>query len=248
MRPAIALLLLLVIAATPASAAKDVEIGMGNFAPYYVPETEGGIFTDIVEAVFAGIDGYQPKYLFDRSNKRLWRDYADGRLHAISNLFDSVDLDICRTDPTFRFHDVAISRRADNLAINRITDLSDKRVVTFQGAQEFFGHEFANLVNFKSYLEMAAQEKQAEMLVRGRADVNVGDLFIFLNGLRKISGPPADPNSFAVHEIFPQIWSRMGFRDPILCALFDTSLKELKASGEFERIYDRYLRVLGYTR
>ncbi len=248
MKTAIAGLLLVLSAAIPASAAQDVEIGMGNFAPYYIPENNSGIFTETLNAVFARIEGYTPTYLFGRSNKRLWRDYADGKLHAISNLFDSVELDICRTEPAFRFHDVAISRRADSFRIARVADLTGKRVVTFQGAQEFFGNEFATLVNFKSYTEMAAPERQAKMLVRDRADVNVGDLFIFLNGLKKVSDPPPDPNSFMVHEIFPQTWSRMGFRDRTLCARFDDALKETKASGAFDRIYARYLQDLGYTR
>jgi len=226
--------------------AKNVTVGMGNFAPYYIAESNSGIFTDIIEAAFRYIPDHKPKYLFGRPNKRLWHDFKTGRIDAVSNLFDSVKLDGCRSDPVFRFRDVAVTKLKDNFKIQKISDLAGKRIITFQGAKDFFGPEFARFTDFKVYTEIAKQELQSTMLYHGRADVSVGDMFIFLQSLKKIRGSVVMPSQFKFHGIFPAISSRMGFRNYRLCEQFNKALKQIRESGEYEAIYKSYLEKLGY--
>lgn len=239
---------LILTSATNITVAREVTIGMGNFAPYFIAERNSGIFTDIIEAIFRDIPDHQPKYLFGRPNKRLWHDFRKGKIDAVSNLLDSVKLEGCRSDPIFRFRDVAVTRVKDDLKIQNISDLAGKRIITFQGAKDFFGPEFARFTNFTVYTEVAQQELQSTMLYHGRADVSVGDMFIFLYSLRKIRRFEVKPSEFVFHEIFPPISSRMGFRDVELCALFNNALKQVRSSGEYENIYNAYLNNLGYKR
>ena len=225
--------------------AKNVTIGMGNFAPYYISEGQTGIFTDVITAVFKNMPDHQPVYLFGRPNNRLWDDFKKGKIDAVSNLFDSVKLEGCRSDPIFRFHDVAVTKSKVNISLKKISDLAGKRIITFQGAKGFFGDEFANFTNFKSYTEVAKPNLQARMLYSGRADVSVGDMFIFLHTLKTSKKAIASPTEFNFHDIFKSAISRMGFREQEVCALFNKSLKKIRHSGEYENIYRSYLKNYG---
>lgn len=226
------------------AAAKDVTIGMGNFAPYYIAEGETGIFIDLIKAVFRRLPDHQPRFLFGRPNKRLWIDFKNGKIDAVSNMFGSVEWQGCRSEPVFRFRDVAVTRADAGLALKSIDDLAGKRIVTFQGAAGFFGPKFADL-DFAKYTEVGKPEIQARILYLGRVDVSVGDMFLFLQSVKTSTKPAMEPADFAFHDILPPTLSRMGFHDRELCLRFDAALKEVRASGEYERIYQTYLKQLG---
>ncbi|WP_218044245.1 substrate-binding periplasmic protein [Kiloniella majae] len=226
---------------------KEVTIGMGNFEPYYIAADETGIFTDIITAVFQEIPDHEPVFVFGRPNNRLWQDFSRRKVDAVSNLFDSVEVQGCRTDPVFRFRDVAITRAERNLSLEKIKDLKGLNIIAFQGAKEFFGPEFSAVVDDSIFAVASEPGVQAQALWDGRVDVSVGDLFIFLQSLKKISGDDASANMFTVHDILPVVYSRMGFWDDQLCVKFNRALQKIKDSGEYEKIYDRYLRLYGVT-
>jgi len=239
---------LCVLVFVPLVQAKEVTVGAGSFGPYYMPETNSGIFPDIISAVFREMPGFEPKYVFDINVEDVWRSYQAGRLDAISNLFDSLEAQGCRSEPVFRFKDVAVSKLKDNRRLENLTDLKGLSIVAFAGAKGFLGEEYARNAESKNYIEVGKQQLQARMLLSDRYDVNIGDLYIFLNGLQQVSSINIAPSEFRVHELFPQISSRMGFRDKALCPLFNAGLEKVKASGEYERIYQRYLETLGFHR
>lgn len=227
--------------------AKEISISMGNFEPYYIEHNESGIFTDIINKVFSKIPHYHPQYAWGRSNNRLWADFSEGKLDGVSNLFDSVELDACRTDPVFRFRDIAISNKKDNLTIKTIKDLKGKNIITFQGAKDFFGKQFTSVIKADLYREVARPHLQAKALYTRQADVSVGDMFIFLNSIKAERNITLTPQDFSYHDIFPAIYSRMGFRDKKVCKEFNKALKVIKNSGEYEQVYHKYLKQLNYV-
>lgn len=233
-----------------AVSAEKVSVGMGNFQPYFNAESKSGIFTDITNAVFAHMPGHQPEYAFGLSNNALWTVYANGRLDAVANVFDAVELEGCRTDPVFRFHDVAVSRKDDGLVIDSIADLKQKSIITFEGANNFFGEAFKQVISPDLYKEVAKPSLQPRMLMGGRYQVSVGDKFIFLHELkrsqqqRKAGQHSGLASEFVFHGIFPQLQSRFVFRDRALCVQFNQGLQAIRDSGEYERIYAQYLAAL----
>lgn len=226
------------------ASAKDLTIGMGNYEPYYITSSESGIFTDVLKAVFNHIPAHQPIFLFDRPNKRLWADFRKGKVDGVANVFDDAKFKGCKTDRVFRFHDVAITRAKDTLQIDKISDLSGKRVIAFQGASKFMGQEFSTMTNFKSYTELANQELQARMLNKGRAEVSVGDMFLFLQSIKNGSGKYGHPLDYRIHLIFPTLTTRMAFRNASLCQSFNEALRKVRKSGTYEKIYETYLKRL----
>ncbi|WP_218044870.1 substrate-binding periplasmic protein [Kiloniella majae] len=226
---------------------KEVTIGMGNFEPYYIAADETGIFTDIITAVFQEIPDHEPVFVFGRPNNRLWQDFSRRKVDAVSNLYDSIEVGGCRSEPVFRFRDVAITRAEAKFSFQNIKDLKGLNIIAFQGAKEFFGPEFSAMVQESVFTVASEPGVQAQALWDGRVDVSVGDLFIFLHSLKTIAGSGVPPNMFEVHDILPAVYSRMGFWDEHLCAEFNRALQKIKDSGEYEEIYDRYLRLYGVT-
>jgi len=229
-----------------AGAPKEIVIGMGNFEPYFTEKGNTGIFADLITAIFDHMPDHKPVFKYGFAMESAWKGYENGNIDAIANLFDTVDLGGCRTDLVFRFNDVAVSRLSDNFEIKSIQDLDQNNVVAFQGAKVFFGEDYSKAVASGDYIEVGKPALQAKMLHMNRADVSVGDLYIFLQSLRTINDVDAIPGFFKIHEIFPQILSRMGFRDEGLCEPFNAGLKKIRQSGEYEAIYDRYLDKYGY--
>ncbi|MFC1674215.1 substrate-binding periplasmic protein [Pseudomonadota bacterium] len=236
----------LVLCFSNASSATTVTIGMGNYEPYYIADGETGIFTDLLAAVFRHLPGHEPKFLFGRPNKRLWQEFKQGRIDGVANLPSNEDLGGCVTDPVFQFHDVAITKVEADLAIESVSDLAGLRVVAFQGAKEFLGDEYSKFTNFKEYTEIAQQELQSSMLFGGRADVSVGDMFLFLYSLKSIEHWKVAPADFKFHPIFPKLTTSMGFMEVGMCSQFNDALKKVRQSGEYDEIYRSYLDKLGY--
>jgi len=228
------------------SQAQEVTVGMGNFEPYFIEQGTSGIFTDLIRAVFKQMPNHQPTFLFGRSNNRLWHDFKQDNVDAVSNLFDSVELDACRSDPIFRFRDVAVTKKSAGFKIKKIADLTGKYIVTFQGARSFFGEEFEKTTHSKngSYREVSRPSWQVQVLGSDSADVSVGDMFIFLHTLKETKNLELSASDFTFHDIFPAIYTRMGFRDPQICQLFNQGLKKIRANGRYEKIYSTYLRQL----
>lgn len=235
--------LLLVTVAGSAQAQQKVLVGMGNFEPYYVAQGHTGIFADIIKAAFRELPDYQLQFDYGYTNNQLWGAFAGGRLDAVTNLFDSVELEACRSDPVFRFRDVAISRTESAFDVDSVADLRGRSIVTFEGANRFFGPAFGQVIDPQRYQEIGKPKLQVRMLLSGRSEVSVGDLYIFLAARQELAsaGKLGDSPAIAIHDIFPQIYSRMGFRDPALCSAFNSALAKVRASGEYEAIYQRYM-------
>ncbi len=72
-------------------------------------------------------------------------------------------------------------------------------------------------------------------------------MFIFLDSIKAENNISLTPLDFSYHDIFPAIYSRMGFRDKLVCESFNKSLREIKSSGEYEQVYRKYLKRLNYV-
>ncbi len=223
------------------AAAQPITVGMGNFEPYFIEEGQSGIFTELVDAVFKEMPGLEPKYHFGYSNKRLWHEFSMKKIDAVANLIDSVKLEACRSDPIFRFRDIIVSKRSEQLTIKSMADLEGKHIITFQGARGFFGETFNKYTQHGIYHEVARPSMQAKTLISNKADVSVGDMFIFLQSLKNVTPLTVTAQDFTFHDILPAIYSRMGFQDEQICQRFNMALKTIKENGAYEEIYERYL-------
>ena len=220
--------------------AKEVTIGMEDFGPYYLPETQSGIIPDIVNAVFRHMPNDEPKFIFGHSNKRLLSNFRTGKVDGATNINAFTQFTGCRTTPLFKYQNVAITKTDKQLTLKKISDLADKSIVSFQGAKSVFGQEFIDTIDADKYFEVTALIQQTAMLYRGRVDVSLGDKLIFLHNLTKFKQLNAKPSDFKFHYLFPVHFTSMGFHDQQLCDRFDQAFKVIQQNGEYDKIYEYY--------
>jgi len=223
-------------------------IGAGNFAPYFIANGETGLFTDLIKETFQQLPQYTLKFQFGLPVQRMQLSFEEGRLDAAANVFEAHDVSGCKSAPTFRFQDVAVTLKKTNLKITGIADLQGKRIIAYQGAKVILGKEFEAMADANPlYREIARPELQARMMAAGRVDVSIGDIYIFLHNLKALPNGQATPDQFEFHEIFPVMYTFMAFKEQRLCDEFDRALQTMKDDGRYEAIYQRYLQQLGYN-
>jgi len=231
-----------------ASSGKELTIGVGLPEPFFIEKDESGVFLDIIKEIFRLMPEYEPKFFF-MTNKRLVRDINKGWIDAAANVFENSDVKACLSEPVFRYSDVAVTLRKKNFVINKISDLQDKRIATYQGARNILGHEFAEMAKSNpGYQEFPESFVTTNLLVKDRTDVRVGDIFIFLYDInRPLHKGKVSSDQFTLHRLFPDVYTHMAFRDEKICEKFNRALGEIKANGAFEAVYEKYKRYLKGT-
>ncbi|MBB5205439.1 ABC-type amino acid transport substrate-binding protein [Inhella inkyongensis] len=223
-----------------------LRIGTGNFPPYFNERGTDGLFNDLIREVFALMPQFQLQLVPQMSNYRLVRALNSGAIDGVANIFSGTQIQGCRTDPVFRFTDVAISRADSRLVVDKLDDLAGKRIVTYQGAKEFLGQDFARAVASDStqYRETPQPLMQVHALTQGTADLSIGDLYIFLHGLKTRADPSVQAGHFTIHRLFPDSYSYMAFREKRHCEAFNSALAQLRKSGAYDALYDKHLKAL----
>jgi polar amino acid transport system substrate-binding protein len=238
--------LLLTASLMPLVHARDLKIGVGNFPPYFSEKGNTGLFTDLIFETFKLMPQHQLKALVPMSNYRLIVELNEGRVDGSANIFADAKITGCRTDPIFRYSDVAVSRKDRNLDIYAIADLKGKSIITYQGAHTFLGKPFQQVTSPEPamYREVSQPADQARLLASGKFDVSVGDMYIFLNSVQTWSDARYKTDHFEIHRLFPDIYSHMAFQDQALCDEFNVALRTIKKNGRYEAVYAQYLDKL----
>jgi len=236
--PALVYLLLILTALySQLGHSQEILVGVHHSPPWSFKNGQGeivGIEKDIIE-----------KSLTSQGHTVRFQIFGYSRL---LNQFSSQQLDFASpfTGPTgaasltvnyLPFQDVSVSLKSRGLAINIVEDLVGKRVVAYQQAHRVLGKKYGALVASQaSYKEFASRENQIELLFFKRADAVVGERRI----LAYIAHINHGSDKIAIHPIFPEThypgaaWDRQIVKD------FNTGLKWLRASGEYQKILDQY--------
>ena len=226
---------------------KELVIGMGNFEPYFIAKEESGLFMDLIKEIFQQLPQYTLKFRFDLPVKRMLQEFEEGRFDGAANVFAGHDVHGCKSDPMFRFQDVAVTLKDKHFTITKIADLTGRRIVAYQGAKTFLGEAFKTMADANPfYSETAQPHLQARMLATGRVDVSIGDIYIFLYNLKEWSNGQVSPEQFEVHELFPAMYTSIAFKEQQVCDDVNRALQEIKADGRYEAVYQRYLHLFGY--
>jgi len=235
-----AIVLLLILC--PTVGAKDLVVGVGNFEPFFIKEGNKGLFLDLTKEIFKLLPQHTVKYTF-MPNRRLAAQVANGKIDVACNIFKDSHVKAHLSVPLFRFTDVVVSNKHRNLSIEKVADLKGLRVAAYQGAKELLGGEFKTLMtNNPHYKEQPDQSRTILMVLHDRADVRVGDIFIFLNDLKNLAGQQvtASLDNFTIHRIWPDVYSHMAFKDSALRDDVNNAIKIIKGNGTFDAVYKRY--------
>ena len=239
----VAMSLLLVFLSASVGATERLTVGLGNFRPYFSADGTSGVFVDLIRSIFREMPEYKIEYVPNLSNMRLISALHSGHLSGIVNVFEREVIEGCVTDQVFRFQDVVISYKQQDLKIDSLGDLAGLDIVSYQGAIGALGETYRKVVGHyaTSYQEQPYQHLQAQLLIAKRVHVSVGDRYIFAQEALKLGKRRA---AFTYHPIFPLTYSHMAFSDTSICPKFNRVLTGLISSGEYQRIYREHLGEL----
>lgn len=141
--------------------------------------------------------------------------------------------------PLLSFENVVVTHKAANIQIEKLADMKGLSVSAWQGASTQHGADYVeNLVKDNAnYFESTDQEAQYKMFAAHHVEAVVIDKYIFLWFHNR--DPRREEVTF--HPILQRNPACMVFRDPHLRDSFNEGIDRIEASGEREKILEKYL-------
>ncbi|MCG6881148.1 MAG: transporter substrate-binding domain-containing protein [Deltaproteobacteria bacterium] len=219
---------------------KELTVAVGlALAPYNIPEENRGIELDIVRESLA-MKGYRIKTKYVPFARRI-REIAQGEVDGVLTVNENSDLDVYLSDQHIVCENVAVSLKKNNFKIEKISDLKDKSILTFQNAKKYLGKEFVAAAEASpDYREISGQELQINLLYGDRVDVIVLDKRIFYYH-RKNNKMVDTTQPIDMFYIFEKVPFRVGFVDKKVRDDFNEGLKKLRESGRYDEIINKYI-------
>jgi len=237
------------IAATFAGAAQAKEVNMIfglALPPYVIQESNSGFEVDIIRAALA-VKGHtlKPTYAsFLAAPKMLKEKQADAAQRGSPELKESEGFSYA-AEPTVVYQDAAVSLKKNNLKIDTLADLRGKSIVSFQGATQFLGPDFAAAVKGNAnYQESSNERRKLQMFYASTAQVYTGDINIFKYYRDSVKGDVDSKQEVVYHKVFPantDVTRNAVFLDKQVRDDFNAGLKQLKSSGQYQQIIRKYV-------
>jgi polar amino acid transport system substrate-binding protein len=232
-------------AATPATA-REVTVAVGLFLPPYVIADEWrGLEFDIVKRSLE-LAGHSIKphatYL-----ARVAKELDQGIVDAAMPTQPQQGARAFYSDWHVQYRNFAITLKSKDIRIGDVKDLAGHSIVAFQEAVNYLGPEFQTMAKANpNYREEARQVVQPVLLFLGRTEVVVADRMIFnwFASSPEVRDKADVRQAVTYHGIFPPTRYHVAFRDPSLRDDFNRGLKDLRDSGEYDRIVASYERPL----
>lgn len=233
-------------AAQRSSSEEPLVIVFGVFRPPYIFEKKDlGIDFDLAKSTLE-LAGYQIKPLHSPNN-RAFREIEMGKVDGVIGLSPLQDRPgIYFSKPIIQYDNVVITKRKKKLVINSIDDLKEIRFLTFSNAKQYLGPAYADMISKLKYdTDIANQETQNRMFWQNKVDAIILDLNVFRYYRGSLASELNTAEEVDVHRIFAPVDNERvaAFRDPKVRDQFDKALRQLKSSGEYQKILDRYLLI-----
>lgn len=219
--------------------AAEIKLGQGILPPYGIKESDSGIEVDIVRAALAK-KGHTVTVRFVPFG-RVGQDFKDGKIDAANTLNPSSGVKAEYSDSHIAYQNVATTLKDGGPTVGAIADLGSLKVVAFRNASIYLGDDYAAMTKGnKNYREVGDQATQNKLLMTGRTEAVVGDFRIFLYYNKKIKGQ-VELKEVTFNKIFPPTEYSVGFKDASIRDDFNAGLKELRSSGEYDKIIAKYV-------
>lgn len=238
----LAVWLVMLCLAAPAGARELLIATSSSIPPYVISGQHRGIVVDIIQEALAD-KGYRVDYVY-APNRRVERLLEDRQVDGVYNLAEGALSGVFFSDPVVDYHNVAITLPDAPWVITSLSDLEGLRVVVFQNAAKFLGHEFEQLMNsHRAFPEVSNQRSQVLMLFRGRADVIIMEQRIFEYFYHQLTHIGEVGGGYRIHELFPPAPRYAAFVDQQVRDDFNNGLANLRQSGRWQHIINGYLGI-----
>ena len=217
-----------------ALSAKDqliVAVGLAK-PPYVIQADDSGFELDLIRNILKKM-GKSTKFVytqFGHSSKMLEVKEVDAVMTTNHDVFDDNSK---LSDEYITYQNVAISLKNSNLTVNRIEDLANYSIASFQKADKVLGQVFADAVDkCPLYVKIADQSQQPMLLLKNRVEVLVMDRNIFKYFARELGIKDMDAQ-FTFHQIFPKTHYRMAFKNKKYVQIFNDTFALYKQTDEY---------------
>ncbi|WP_428249149.1 substrate-binding periplasmic protein [Ferrovibrio sp.] len=230
------------VARISAAHAADIIVGFRVVAPYVIEADDGrlsGLEFEIVRDVLhrAG-HGLQPRLL---PLARLAEDFRRGALPAFTPAAPAMNLPGCLSDVVLVYENIGLSLAERDVAADSIAGLRGLRLLAFQNARSLLpGIEEAIAGARTEYGETANQMLQVRALFSQRADVILGERRIFRTLIAAPESHVDAQKPLREHRLFPPNPYHVAFASRDLCDAFNRALASFRASGDYDRLMQRY--------
>lgn len=216
--------------------ATPLRVGLHLSAPWSFYNADGeldGIEYQLLSRIFRRA-GFDVEYEL-HSYSRLLKQFSDKKLDCASPV--AIEVAGASYSQNFLpFQDVAVSLQARHVKVDTLAQLSDKRIVAYQQAQQVLGLEFSQAISTASYLELAERELQLELLFSDRVDLVIGERRV-LWYLAQLLAPQ---HKLTTHYLFAEKAYPAACWTPALRDVINQGLLQLQQSGEYQHILQRY--------
>ena len=150
--------------------------------------------------------------------------------------------------PSYEFKNIIVSRKKDNIQINKVSDLYNKKVIAFSNAHKYLGKEYFTLFNLqnrpRNYKEYVFQDYQVKEFLNKKADLIILDENIFKWHFNKLSKDELSKYKFNYLLSKPNKY-KVSFHSRNLRDIFNKNLKIIKENGDYKEVIENYaLRVI----
>jgi polar amino acid transport system substrate-binding protein len=225
---------------------KELKVAYGNaLAPWVIPDENRGILIDLMTATMEPV-GYKivPLYLpYLRRINGYKSNLVDVSSDINSNTTKAENLIGHFSGTVYEYKNYLISLSENNLALNTLEDVGQRSLISWQGAKEHLGKYYKNLMDKNpNYRENHDQTFQVKALFLKRFQIAQMDLQIF-KYYRNLIQKAGQIDTTLKVDLFPVLGASPNgflFKDEKVRDLFVERIKQLKASGEFQKIFDKY--------
>lgn len=240
------LLLPLVFIAFSAHCKQKITVVFGDtLAPWVIPSNHSGIIMDIMKAALEP-EGYQidPYYYpYARRINSYRNGLVDVSIDMNANTMEAEGLTGYFSGSVYQYQNYLISLSDNQFQFKTLQDVGTHSLISWQGALQHLGEEYKNVMaKNPNYTETHDQALQVKMIFLKRYEVAQMDIQIFKYHRNQIQNEGII-NTKAKVDLFPVLGASPNgflFKDETLRDVFVERIKQLKASGEFQQIFDKY--------
>lgn len=233
----------------PHASASELKIAFaGDRAPFCFRKdnVEQGIEIDLLTRIM-GEAGHQIKVV-TIPKIRLIKAVKENEVDAAASVQNNNENPLFFSETYLEFQNLVISKTSSAIELTHLEDLKNYSFVIWQDGWRNLGPEFEAQYrpdaagNFpKNYYQAYSQLNQNKMFWANRVQLIIVDKTIFEHYKQQLSKEFDTKVAITYHDIFKiKTPYSVVFSDPALRKQFNAGLRKLRASGEYQKIIDRY--------
>lgn len=210
-----------------------------DIPPYVTDMATGGLEVEILNAVFDEID--YPVTFIQLPRIRMIQMFAAQRVDGVATQNIDVPAGGCVTDWYISHQNIGLSETSRQISFNTLSDMGNLSVISFDGAKQYLGPEFAlQAKRSPRYIESSDQKMHISLLYFGYFDAAIGDEWILKLSQARIAEETGKYKELTTHYVMPATFYAARFQRDDICQEFNRGLATIRKNGIYQKIHQRY--------